>query len=1116
MSTNQDDWYNLTIDIPSLGQVTFGTPKGTIARDAAETAIVQAKDEFDDHQVKKYLDKLDEVGWDGDNSGDEWTLREKRECEAGRWWTEEQIDGYTDPLLHPNTALPFQISRYTLVKPRTPLLSISIALPTTNSARPLICRAPVSEQSVFTDVLSALDTELGLPKISDDLLGPELTRRTTSRSRSSSLFQNDPSVNNVGQNVFVHWKIQVGERLLRLNEDILEALRGMEDKTVQISLDEDWLFEKRPPVSPTIEQGSSSLEEEDRKSTLKASTSQPLMAALAEDQKTPSPSCIPKSDSRLSNLFHAWAESNAHPAPPSTPQLEDISGLPKIRRPILDMFAQPEGSRRCKEDSESPGDKQQRTDLSRSEPVFVMAGQDVGSAIKGSSSPESGGRTQPRLSSPHNPSSPPSASISPPRPTTFISLSTGTSAGISRLLPQLTGSTSGTGSTPTTPRNAQGGWKRFSLAGLAGWVDTPPKPDSAHLSAPADVKDDDATTPKAEYSAAEKALTEIKPLEKQVTGGLWSWWTGSTKPEAGSPASFIEAIRDSRKNSQNLLRHLISLRVTLSTAKMQWINQFILLDGIPIINKVLSKQARQVMQPGDSTQQVIGEVGKCLRMLMNTESGFNAVIENTGMITSVTLCLRVPSLKVRAQVVDLLSGLVTLAPIEGRRLVLDGLSDLSQLNGDDHRFDFLMRSFGHEPGSDGVGEEPLGLWEWRTSALAFLSVLCNASEEVEERVELRGELRRRGLYKILEELGESEPPDGFLNHLDLFSEDGEDDLVQLRELYFGEIQNPRLAEVVHCLLRITEDLNAQTLSGILEGCLEIAELHDHETLYRVLATFIKHISSIDNISEDWTPTLRSFLVDLNDLIHLSPGRKDSISEGRLMESFAEEVHGLQTAAKELREANAILRKAEENRNVELAVLRELSGEKDGAEGVVHHLMIKEKEIKRLQVELRHLQEQVGLHREVGVAMEMRDRERLRFDAMIEEVTALRKKVDENDQFLKQKIKQVEYLERALETIRSRLLLPALDSAVEEKGQRENMTDVEGIVSAVVERWAKQETVIKDLRREVEQLKKAREQDEEIRRAVTVPIASTDVPGSPPPPPAPPPPPPPPRTVIIPG
>ena len=34
----------------------------------------------------------------------------------------------------------------------------------------------------------------------------------------------------------------------------------------------------------------------------------------------------------------------------------------------------------------------------------------------------------------------------------------------------------------------------------------------------------------------------VKPLEKQATGGLWSWWTGN-RPEEGSAEAYIEGLR---------------------------------------------------------------------------------------------------------------------------------------------------------------------------------------------------------------------------------------------------------------------------------------------------------------------------------------------------------------------------------------------------------------------------------------------------------------------------------------------------------------------------------------------------------------------------------------------
>ncbi|WVQ93958.1 hypothetical protein IAU59_001036 [Kwoniella sp. CBS 9459] len=1133
MSTNLDGSHELSVQVPCHGRVclvTFSTSIGTTARDAAKSAVVQAEKSFDHVQIEKHLKLGEDLVWDGDDSGAEGTLREAKELEAGRWWTEEDIERYKDPLLHPDTILSAEATAHTLVKPHTPLLSVSIALSTSSSTRPLSTRIPIYDQDItVADVLNLLRTEFGLPEVSDDLLGPGSLRRTTSRSRSSSLAQADVSGSMTGRADTVRWKAQAGHRILQLDENVLESLRGVENRMVKISWDDEWLFERRPPLSLPLPDGSQpdrqteeEEEEEERKSTLKASNSQPSLATLAEYEKTPSPSRVPKSESRLSNLFHAWAESNAHPAPPSTPQLEVISGLPKMNRPILDIFNTAEGlsTRKDKLAASVEGeDKTPAKPPTRSKTSLRERGE---RDEQGTGTEQARLRTeehaQNKLASPQIPSSPPATSISPPRPTTFISLSTGTSAGISRLLPQLTGSpsTTGTGSTPTTPRNTQGGWKRFSLAGLAGWADTPTKPDSEQVSEGVVAKEGDATTPKADYSAAEKALTEIKPLEKQVTGGLWSWWTGNSKPEAGSPAAFIEAMRNSRKNPQSLLKQLISLRLTLATAKAQWINQFILLDGIPIISQLLSRQAGQSIQAGDSAKQVISEVGKCLRILLNTETGFNAVTESPELVTNVILSLQVPSHKIRTQLIELLSGIVTLAPIDGSRMALEGLSELDQRNGHRNRFTYPIQSLRPEPQTDGLATEVHGLWEWRTSALAFLSVLCNASDEVEERVALRGELKRRGLYSVLEELEDLEPTDGFLNHLDLFLEDGEDDLIQLRELYFGEIQHPLLAEAVHRLLCLTGDEEAQILSGILEGCVEIAQLEESEIVFKVLTAFVNRLTTVEDVTDDWTTFLRLFLVDLNDILPTLADGRGPISEGRLIESFADEVGDLQAANKDLREENVNLRKADESRNAELAVLRELNGEKDGAAGVVHHLMLKEKEITRLQAEVKELHEQIGLHREVGVTHEMRDRERLRFDAMIGEVTTLQQRVQESDRFVADKTKQVEYLERALETIRSRIL-----PSSEASSDQSRTMDPEQIVSAAVECWVSQETVINDLRIKVDRLEKSKEEERNRLRSTTVtPAVSASLPGSnqvtspsmttfplsPPPPPPPPPPP----------
>jgi len=124
----------------------------------------------------------------------------------------------------------------------------------------------------------------------------------------------------------------------------------------------------------------------------------------------------------------------------------------------------------------------------------------------------------------------------------------------------------------------------------------------------------------------------LKPLEKQVTGGLWSWWTGN-RPEEGSAEAYIEGLRAEcvlnhveerreliiSRRPTSLLKHLVSLRVTLSTAPMEFIIDFLDARGLDRLEVIMIKLAPVLKDKGDMNEQIVGEVLKCLRIIMNID-----------------------------------------------------------------------------------------------------------------------------------------------------------------------------------------------------------------------------------------------------------------------------------------------------------------------------------------------------------------------------------------------------------------------------------------------------------------------------------------------------------------
>lgn len=172
-------------------------------------------------------------------------------------------------------------------------------------------------------------------------------------------------------------------------------------------------------------------------------------------------------------------------------------------------------------------------------------------------------------------------------------------------------------------------WKRFSISGW-GAVTTSP-----------------STSPRASaefVSSSTKADSPdipivASPIQPQTTGGLWSsWWASSggdkaaassdktqQKDLAKNPGWYVDGIRRGKSTDMKLVKHLISLRVHLSTADLVWIEEFVSSAkgmeslGTLLAGLVAKNGQRKKLQNVEET--VLLEVIKCVRVLLNTDVG---------------------------------------------------------------------------------------------------------------------------------------------------------------------------------------------------------------------------------------------------------------------------------------------------------------------------------------------------------------------------------------------------------------------------------------------------------------------------------------------------------------
>ena len=182
------------------------------------------------------------------------------------------------------------------------------------------------------------------------------------------------------------------------------------------------------------------------------------------------------------------------------------------------------------------------------------------------------------------------------------------------LRPQQTGPAH-TGST------ALAGLKRLSMAaiGSSPWP-AESEPASASHSSP-------ATVPTFQAAGPSQAPS---PLVPQHTASGWTSWFAGTTITADevdgdeSPRWFAEQLKNGKVSQKSLVKHLIALRVRLSTAKLSWIKEFMDSSaGVEALAVVLErttvKRLNKHELPQELDESVQVECIKCLRVLMNTE-----------------------------------------------------------------------------------------------------------------------------------------------------------------------------------------------------------------------------------------------------------------------------------------------------------------------------------------------------------------------------------------------------------------------------------------------------------------------------------------------------------------
>ncbi|KAI0307002.1 hypothetical protein B0F90DRAFT_1807716 [Multifurca ochricompacta] len=592
-----------------------------------------------------------------------------------------------------------------------------------------------------------------------------------------------------------------------------------------------------------------------------------------------------------------------------------------------------------------------------------------------------------------------------------------------RLVPQLTGDS--------------GLMRRLSITGW-GATNAAPAGSGSRLNCKDERPDPNRTSSHAQDT---RATEEPQPLLPQSTGGFG---------------------RAGKALNTKLVKHLISLRVHLSTARVFW-------GGLDVLGALLGGlvgRAGKRKHLTDIEGIVLLEVIKILRVLSNTEPGFNAVLASPTTITHITYSLHHSSHKLRALVSDLLAAICVLAIPEGHKMVMAAMSDYRVAFEEAFRFEELVLSL-RLPESD-PDDLTGGAWEARTASMVLINALTNGPESLEERLLLREEFSRRGLNEVIVTLRYIRPAESLITQLDVYTEEKFEDEEDMRErapyLLRADDRHdaPELALAFEELVALTRSRNEDYDKVVRIGKALIPLFQPPSEKYgskanltSVVTNFVEQASSIDDLQGGWRSFLKNFIATVEDIT----GGPMEVGDDDATITLRDEIETLRGQIELLTVERSQLREALDQHTAELNTLKTISmspatpaSRALGETGPT------------TKSELDHLKSSNPVEIRESDERAKRERERTKWTNIMDEVAKLKIQVVHFESTVAQKDKELLYLKRALESVYSRF------RSREESREVDSDVDAAVLASRAIEDMSLKEKELITLKAEIADLR----------------------------------------------
>ncbi|KAJ2614327.1 hypothetical protein H4S08_001755 [Coemansia sp. RSA 1365] len=246
---------------------------------------------------------------------------------------------------------------------------------------------------------------------------------------------------------------------------------------------------------------------------------------------------------------------------------------------------------------------------------------------------------------------------------------------------------------------------------------------------------------------------------------------------------------------------LVHLRVCVSTQPVNWVKQFVEIQGLEALSECLGILNHAGMRKGDDITKEI-EIIKCIKSVVNIQWGAQDVLRYPTCVHNLSFSIDAPSLLTRRLISEILTYICYLNVPTGHSTVLKGLDKLQKFREMQKRFEPWMRALeaavdgrGRMGSKVGASEElrQLGgtadrdLTDYVLSSMIFINAVVGVSDDVEMRMHYRNQLNVAGLSRIMKKLRSGFDSPLIALQINKFDKDAEQDQADVLDLYNQQI-----------------------------------------------------------------------------------------------------------------------------------------------------------------------------------------------------------------------------------------------------------------------------------------------------------------------------------------